>query len=782
MRLLRARALGQLRQFGAILDGQEQPEAHDLRSNEIIDSLRKAAAAVPIEAWDHLMPCLLRVGLLTHSSNGLLRSGNYSHSLFEARRQLRRLKAVLCRVLKSAGISMIRTDPESFWSRVRALDSKQSTSAAVNWVIAHSIAAGPNAKAGEAVNWLLSDQRRLRCGPKRRNGHFGGGIYRPARRLLRRYGVICSEHHFKAIEDVIRGYRPANELRDFRIRHETFMGKSPLGAHGKGHLYPRLLFLGQYLLLSALPDRRLDVDLRDWRGVLHRKFGGVKALIHEPPRGGGGFVTSTIPKDRLHLIPNRQWLDIVSRDWTPYRDRRRQISANTLARVGPETFAKDLGAMCLRQPQRFTELALQMPVDVDNHYLISMLHALTEAKPPENTPEAPGWQPASCQQIESVFEHFSSRLEERECASGFCRIIHQRPEGSWSRTSLHRLVDLAMHHPHPADGEYTVFRGGATKHPTREADIVSTALNCVRGQAAGAIAEILYCKLDEASFFRDAISALLADKNIAVRAAAIGLAVPMLNGDRAAAVDLFLRACDCPRDDILEIHHVDHFLSYTILDYLDRLLPLLHRMVQSPLDEVATKGAGWITVVWVNTGKLDHLMTTCAIGHVAQRKGVTQTLVNEVIQGRGHDAAAELLGHLFDDADDEVRQLAASGFHSSEILRGQRGIQLANAFANSRAVSDKFDFFFMGLKSTPDSLVPYADAIFSALDRLVPRGAMDLSDLRWRVLGNEQMVEVLLRLYEQSDHDRQLRKRCLDEFDRLLAQQIGSKVIEQLDT
>ena len=438
--------------------------------------------------------------------------------------------------------------------------------------------------------------------------------------------------------------------------------------------------------------------------------------------------------------------------------------------------------MCLRQPQRFTELALRMPVNVDNHYLISMLHAFSETKPPENSPEAPSWQPASCQQIEAMFEHFSSRLEERECASGFCRIIHQRPEGPWSRGSLHRLADLAMHHPHPADGEYTVFRGGATKRPTREADIVSTALNCVRGQAAGAIAGILYCNLDEALFFRDAISALLVDKNIAVRAAAIGLAVSMLNGDRAAAVDVFLRACDCPHDDILEIHHVDHFLSYTILDYLDRLLPLLHRMVLSPLDEVATNGPGWIIVVWVNTGKLDDLKNVCLTGRVAHRKGVAQTLVNEMIQGRGDNAAAELLGNLFGDADDEVRQLAANGFHTSEILRGQKGIQLANAFANSRAVSDKFDFFFMGLKSTPDSLVPYADAIFSALDRLVPSGAMDLSDLRWRVLGNEQMVEVLLRLYEQSDHDRHLRKRCLDRFDRLLVQQIGSKVIEQLDT
>jgi len=453
-----------------------------------------------------------------------------------------------------------------------------------------------------------------------------------------------------------------------------------------------------------------------------------------------------------------------------------------LAEVRPETLARDLGEMCRRQPQRFAQLAARMPIDMNSHYLNAILFALAEPQRPENLPESAEWKPASVQQVEAVFERFASRLEERECSMRFCWIIQKRPNEAWSRETLQRLAHFAIHHPHPSENEYTVHRGGALTDEKREADIVGTALNCVRGQAASAIADVLYFRLDEVAFFSHAMASLVADKHPAVRAAAIELALPLLNGDRAVAVESFLQACDCPEDQVLKIHHVDRFLSYAILHYLDQLQPLLVRMIQSSLDEIASKGATWITVVWAHTRKLGDLLNACLLGSVAHRKGVAETLVNQMIAGHGDDGIAEKLSRLLDDADKEVRQKAASGFHNSEVLREKRGVQLVSSFAKSQALPHAFDLLFMGLKDFPHPLLPYADAIFLILDRVVPDGGADDVELRWLARGAEHMAEVLLRLYQQADNNPTLRKRCLDGFDRLLAQQIGIDLLQQLDS
>jgi len=45
----------------------------------------------------------------------------------------------------------------------------------------------------------------------------------------------------------------------------------------------------------------------------------------------------------------------------------------------------------------------------------------------------------------------------------------------------------------------------------------------------------------------------------------------------------------------------------------------------------------------------------------------------------------------------------------------------------------------------------------------------------------DTLAKVLLRLYEQAEHDRELRRRCLDAWDRLISQRVGFDALRHID-
>ena len=70
----------------------------------------------------------------------------------------------------------------------------------------------------------------------------------------------------------------------------------------------------------------------------------------------------------------------------------------------------------------------------------------------------------------------------------------------------------------------------------------------------------------------------------------------------------------------------------------------------------------------------------------------------------------------------------------------------------------------------------------SLADRFAGPLATEARDRRTRrPLDAGVLAKVLLRLYEQSEHDRALRRRCLDAWDGLLREGIGYDVLHNID-
>ena len=67
-------------------------------------------------------------------------------------------------------------------------------------------------------------------------------------------------------------------------------------------------------------------------------------------------------------------------------------------------------------------------------------------------------------------------------------------------------------------------------------------------------------------------------------------------------------------------------------------------------------------------------------------------------------------------------------------------------------------------------------------DRFAGPLAAEARDYRTRrPLDAGLLAKVLLRLYEQSEYDRQLRRKCLDAWDGLLRQGLGYDVLQNID-
>jgi hypothetical protein len=260
------------------------------------------------------------------------------------------------------------------------------------------------------------------------------------------------------------------------------------------------------------------------------------------------------------------------------------------------------------------------------------------------------------------------------------------------------------------------------------------------------------------------------------------LALPLFNIDRAAAVATFLAACAHANDEVLRARYVNEFLGYTILRHVDELGPLVERLVGSRVDDVARAGAGWVTVVWAHSGMWGDRLERCLNGSTRLREGVARALALAVADERLRPDATERLCTLFDDPDKEVRAAAASFFRSEGAFETATARSLTTRFVASAALDDHMGDLLLGLEHYAGKLKDYAEAVFAMADHLGGPLAAEAHDYQTqRPLDADTLAKILLRLYEQAEHEHELRSRCLDAWDSLISQRIGLSVLRQID-
>ncbi|MCJ7687374.1 MAG: adaptin domain-containing protein, partial [Desulfobacteraceae bacterium] len=551
----------------------------------------------------------------------------------------------------------------------------------------------------------------------------------------------------------------------------------------------------QYVLLQAIPRQRLSSKAKSLLRQWDRKFRLFP--LYSGPRSQGGWVTSPIPRDALPQVTDKQWLEIIKRDWSKQGFRWKQMGADLVGEANHEHFARDMREMARWQPQRFAELAPRIPKEAYSGYLDAILSALDPTEPPKpqtKSGKPPKWQstlsalwePATGHQIEAVLDYVGFS-DDRDQAISYCRLIERRVDANWSPRALKRLIRYATEHPNPAAEKFPFTSTEANGKV--KTNILTSAINCVRGCAAEAIHRLLFLRPELLHTFLSAIQHLVRDESPAVRVAAIGVCLPVLNIDRDMAVDLFAHACKIDDDRIFEARYANNFIAYARHSHLDRLEPIIERMMRSDNQKVASYGAAWATGTWLQTGRLESWMSACKSGTVPQRKGVAD-VASHWISEEDKDFTQKcvtLLKRFFNDDSSKVRDKAASVFHGADIFHRSEMIPLSQWFVDTRAFDDDPGRIFSGLESYTGNLRSYAETLLKACKKLSGSLAEASRDFSGHIAGcTMELSSLMLRLYEQSQDsgDRELQTKCLDAWDMIIRSRVGGLygVLEKIDS
>ena len=696
----------------------------------------------------------------------------YDRHRYDGRQALRRLARLAEELLVIAGTQIAREQPDRAWLLVQP--HLNSGRRARQRVAIKVLAALPPEHGERVLALLARNPALLVCGASRRSGsHYRASKTFPARRLLRRFGPAVTDTILAELEACVRSQVPKWERQDFRTAHDYFMGKmSWLGPTAKHTLWPRTVFATQYALLDAFPVGRLSGGSRDWFGVLARKFGGVSSVLKEQTRKSVGSHYSTIPEERLQRLSDAEWTRLMSagtsEDTAGKRRARPERSRPTL----PGLYAPQLERAVHREPTRFARLATRLPTSTHPEYVAVILRALAKTEQPEKADA--GWAPAPAAVVEPLLSRFVGCHAHRQVALDFCWLLRHRYEDHWGQSALNNLVAVARFHDDPAE----VTTGTPLSLGGEPHDYSFESLNCVRSAAAGAIAAILHAQPAQLALFRPALNALKQDPHPAVRMAAAGIALPMLNIDRDAAVAYVLELLSDAASAVLAASELTRFLGYTLLRHSATLKPVLHRMLESAPEQVAERGAEFTMLMYLRCGQMRSEIDGLLLdGRPAHRRGLATVLSQELARGDCGASADDWVVALLNDSDASVRDATSRVFWQSGFYGHPSAARLLGEFARSTAFGGMLNNVLHGLAEAAVSLVPLADAVGLVVERLV---AASRADPTATPFVSHELPDVLLRLYEECDADSPARSRCLDYIDAALRDKLAYDLVRQI--
>lgn len=723
--------------------------SHDMPiGQKQVAQIAEAGAAKPSHAWKSLPPLLLDLwrqvrtefGELSMVDEVDLETDPRIFSLWMICLTLRRASERLASKLSCSKLVAL----------TESLGLVDQIEAPLRWVLLKASAAGTDELGDVAIEWLVA------C-----RDNFSLQIFRkidgidPAQEVIQRFAGTCSAAVYRKVEDFLLHYFPVTEWEE--LRSVTKTNCEVLKRGERPYLWRSSVGRAQGRLLEALPEERMSKRAVECRAVWRRKFGSV----FKSPRGGAYSVVSPIPVDRVHLVSNSTWEYIICSAWEK-KNRSARTCDDEMTEASHAMFSNDFRRAAHMMPSRFARLLLEIAKELPKSlpvYLNSLLQALAEKKAPEKMPEElQSWQPATAGEIEAVFRAFD-HLHESSVAKSVCRIIEERSEEAWSSQVLDLVAELAASHSDPElDYEFAPL-----KEDEHDLIMYASPSNSVRCAAIDAISALLFCQGDLLTRFLPSILLAVEDPHVAVRVSVRGVCLPILNLDRDLAVDLYIRACDHPDDQALL---PDRFFEYIWSSHSEQVKPLLQRMLSSRFPVLVERAAFWVVGGWIVKGSFSELAEECLNGGEAMRHGAAQALCS-VFEGHSEhrERCWAVLSEYFLKEKHNCRRIADSLLRERDILHSEWGPRILEDLLVTHGFEQASFWLLHGLKDYNGLLTPYGSALRLLTQRLKDSRKEELQGVHWRL---EDLPTLLLRLYDETEGNDELRKLSLDAWDRLL--------------
>ncbi|MEY6434206.1 hypothetical protein ABC977_17555, partial [Thioalkalicoccus limnaeus] len=502
----------------------------------------------------------------------------------------------------------------------------------------------------------------------------------------------------------------------------------------------------QHLLLRVLPTELLSAAARRRKGELARKAVSLDWRLESPHSLKGGIVQPPVPEKATERMSDAQWLSAIRK----YVDDQARVWLHDRVLGGARELAIALKERTKEEPERFARLMLNFPEDANEHYFEAVLMGLQEGG-------------VSPDLLRQVVERAHERPD-RPHGRWLPQVIAKHGDQDLSGALLDVVSWYATEDPDPAEELWQQDAGG--QGPYYGGDPYTYGINTVRGSGARAIACLIAREHRYWEHFSPVLERMVADPSISVRTCVAQACVQALRYDHTTAVALFLRLCEA-EDDLLGAHPVEQFLYYTALGELEQVWPILERMLASGVAKARDAGARQATLVALSDESARPLAEKGIHGDLETRKGVAEVLSHNIFAAPDRGYCEASLIRLFSDPDSEAR-LAASNWirHARDMKRIEPILSVAQTFIESPAFAEGAERFFWAIEETVDAP---PGLLMKAGHRFLDLVGSAAGDLRLSSAATaDSLSGLILRAYRQAEQDPDLRRRCLDLFDRLL--------------
>lgn len=407
--------------------------------------------------------------------------------------------------------------------------------------------------------------------------------------------------------------------------------------------------------------------------------------------------------------------------------------------------AQDAGR---EDPARFIALANRMDATYPSTYFEAILTGLTAQD--EGRRRA-----GTLEQVCSVL-HRIRELGVAVRGEAIARAVDSVADETVPNDIVQMLCHIALHDSDPAADDW--------QGPDIYLAPINHAINSARGEAAMALARLLFADRGRWNSLKPTVEQLVKDRVLSVRSVAVDCLLAILDVYRSDALTCFEGLVE-GADAILGSRFVERFIHYAVFRDYSAVRPILLRMLNSSRPATVRAGARQIALaaLWIDEADGDEDMVLQ--GSEEARAGAAEIYAENLPDQTVRAKCEQHLRMLFTDESEAVRQAASRCWVTLEPDQIASQGSLIGAFVQSMGPGGDVSILASRLQEARRPLP--AEVCDLAERAVVAYGSRAASFQSEAASAAYNLAPLMVRLHEETN-DPELRKRVLDAIDEMV--------------
>ncbi|MCM3609650.1 hypothetical protein M4S82_00210 [Planococcus sp. MERTA32b] len=573
-----------------------------------------------------------------------------------------------------------------------------------------------------------------------------------AKQILKKHSKYCSESNFNELEKQIVHY-VSPKAKDSYMRRINYNRE-----RNGNTVYWSFWGDFQKEILEVLPNERTSNQTKDLIRTLCRKFSNGTTL-YKSSNISSGWVSSPVARKKLS---SKNWFEIITNSKINHKSHSRwkEVSGGVIDN-SMEEFARSFGDAASEEPERMINVALLNKDKIMEVYIDFLFSGVAYSKDLDNVPE----KLLEKMMITFSYDYMSYR------ASYICSIIRNKKNVKWSQVVLNILKDIAVNHKNPEIDKPNITSSDDKDMYSFDM-LQSNAINCVRGNAAQAIEQLLWNESMLFEEFKDTIEKLTVDENPAVNLASISALWPSYNIEK-----------DWASERILSLYEQDHRLAgfrdtknmifWLYPKYRERVLKVIEVCYESDDEKIIEMGAYCLLEMFILNNEFVEVINNVDRMSEAQARGILQMTINYFNETEFNSLAKEIICEFKLSTLDLEMPISRLFYDNRIDLKRDKDflIEIMNSRLSGRTVYA----FVHYLEENSKSLVDYKDIIISMSYHLI-KNSGSIVENTWGI--EDEISKLIIGLYDETSGSpipdiKDIATECLNIWDLMFEKQIG---------